>query len=122
MDDAPCFETLLRLPDQPDWRPLAAVARLSRSTDVYPSIEEDDFMYMARAESRDGRLRIHLSKHIDTRRSLNLDDAGHAYRYREHIDEDDDRYDAAWGGCYSLLRTLGDALHHVVGELEWMRA
>jgi hypothetical protein len=36
MDDAPFFDALFRLPDQPDWRPLAGIARLSRSTDAYP--------------------------------------------------------------------------------------
>jgi hypothetical protein len=79
-------------------------------------------MYMGRVESRDGRLWIHLYKHIDTRHYLNLDDAGHAYRYRDHLDEGDARYDDdSWGGQYALHRTLGDALHHVVDDLEWMR-
>lgn len=123
MDDAPCFDTLLGFPQAPDWRPLERVARLSRSTDAYASIDEDDFMYVERVESRGGRLRIHLYKHIDTRHYLNLDDAGHAYRYCGHIDEVEHRYDdGASGGCYSLHRTLGDALHHAVGDLEWMRA
>ena len=123
MDDARFFDTLLRFPHSPDWQPLAGVARLSRSTDAYPSIEEDDFMYMARVESRGGRLRIHLYKHIDTRHYLNLDDAGHAYRYRDHTDEGEGRCDeGALGGRYSLHRSLGDALHHVVDDLEWMNA
>jgi hypothetical protein len=123
MDDAPFFDALLRNPHEPDWRPLVAVARLSRSTDAYPSIDEGEFMYVARADSRDGPLQIHLYKHVDTRRYLNLDDAGHAYRYREHIDALDDLSDEDLaGGRYVLHRTLGEALHHAVGELEWMRA
>lgn len=123
MDDSPFLDTLLVFPHRPDWRPLARVARLSRSTDAYPSIDEHDFMYMGCVESRGGTLRIHLYKHIDTRHYLNLDDAGHAYRHRGHIDEVDDRHaKGASGGRYVLHGSLGDALHHVVDDLEWMRA
>jgi hypothetical protein len=126
MDDAPLINTWLRTPDAPHWGPLEAVARLSRSTDALPSIEEADFMYMAYVESRRRRLRIHLYKHIDTRRYLNLDDAGHAYQYWGPVDldvddEDDSDHGGDTGGVYSVHHTLRDALQVVVDDLMWMR-
>ncbi len=123
MDDAPFIDTVFHVPDTAEWRPLEAVARLSRSSDAIPSIDEDDFMYMGYVENREQRLPIHLYKHIDTRRYLNLDDGGHAYRYWGPFDDDDlavDDDDS--GGLYGLCRTLGDALHVVVDDLEWMRS
>lgn len=56
-------------------------------------------MYMGLAPNKRG-LRIQLYKHRDTRRYLNLDDAGHAYEYRG-----DSRY-----RCH---RSVEDAVHHV---------
>lgn len=116
MDEALAFDTRLHTLDEPDWRPLEAVARLSRATDELPSIKTCDFMYMdCVAELRPGR--IHLYKHVETRRYLNLDDGGHAYRYCGPLDDDD----IESGGRYRLLPTLAEALHHVVDDLVWMR-
>ena len=117
MDDPILFDTRLHMPDEPDWRPLEAVARLSRVTDALPAIDECDFMYMAYVEEPSTALRIYLYKHIETRRYLNLDDGGHAYRYCGQLDEDDRKS----GGMYTLLPTLADALHIVVDDLMWMR-
>ena len=47
-------------------------------------IEVDDtalFMWMGCC-ALDGEIKVHLYKHIGTRRYVNLDTAGHAYRYR----------------------------------------
>jgi hypothetical protein len=117
MDNTMLFDTRLHTPDEPDWRPLEAVARLSRATDELPAIEECDFMYMTYVEEPSTALRIHLYKHIETRRYLNLDDGGHAYQYCGQLDADD----VESGGRYRLLPTLADALHIVVDDLVWMR-
>ena len=69
----------LRLP--PAWvEPLEAVARAVAGDPLYPFFDTDDFMIMARLLRRP-RPSIVLYKHYYTRRYLNLDDAGHAYRY-----------------------------------------
>lgn len=64
----------------PEWGPLEQLARVLAASPMDPVIDPDDFMYVWRVEAR-GRPAIHLYKHIDTRRYLNLDDAGHAYVY-----------------------------------------
>jgi hypothetical protein len=117
MDQALAFATHLHLPDEPDWRPLEAVARLSRATDELPSIKTCDFMHMACVEEPSAALRIQLYKHVETRRYLNLDDGGHAYQYSGQLDEDD----IESGGRYRLIPTLAEALHSVVDDLVWMR-
>ena len=107
MDDAVLIETRIHLPDVPDWRPLVAVARLSRTSDVLLSLDEQDFMYMAAASSVHCAFTIHLYKHQETRRYLNLDDAGHAYRYCGPVPGDTaDRM----RGRYRLHQTLAAAL------------
>jgi hypothetical protein len=117
MDQALAFGTHRHRLDQPDWRPLEAVARLSRTTHEIPSIKMCDFMHMACVEEPWTALRIQLYKHIETRRYLNLDDAGHTYQYCGQLDDDD----VESGGLYRLLPTLAEALHHVVDDLIWMR-
>lgn len=52
-------------------------------------------------------LAIHLYKHRDTRRYLNLDDGGHAYAYRGPNAGDDDFVS---GGRYRRHATLIDAI------------
>jgi len=49
---------------------------------------------------------IHLYKHRDTRRYLNLDNVGNAYAYRGHLDYGD----AAGYACYQQYGSLRDAL------------
>jgi hypothetical protein len=107
MDDAVLIETWIHLPDAPDWRPLVAVARLSRVSNALRSLDEQDFMYMAAASSVHRALTIHLYKHRETRRYLNLDDAGHAYRYCGPGPEDDADL---MSGTYRLHQSLAAAL------------
>lgn len=102
------FATLLELPEEPDWRPLVAVARLSRESEALPSIDERDFMYMAAVVRPSCSLRIHLYKHRDTRHYLNLDDCGHAYQYRGAVPGK--QLDDNSGGRYRLHQSLGAAL------------
>jgi hypothetical protein len=63
-----------------DWSPLQRVVDLALARDI----EVDDtalFMWMGCCTLY-GELKVHLYKHIGTRRYVNLDTAGHAYRYR----------------------------------------
>jgi hypothetical protein len=57
--------------------------------------------------ARRTRVRIHLYKHYDTRCYLNLDDAGHAYRYCGSTVDVDDRTS---GGRYRLHDSIKDAI------------
>lgn len=68
----------------PDWAPLERLCRLCCENADLPSLEPSEFMYMGRLLH--GRLPpIHLYKHVDTRRYLDLDDAGHAFAVRCHL-------------------------------------
>ena len=103
------FATKVELPPAGEWAPLEAVARVARQDPDLPSFHEAEFMYMGAVTSNRKRLRIHLYKHRDTRRYLNLDDAGHAYEYRgAAADAPDDS-----GGCYRAHRSLKDGLDRV---------
>lgn len=83
----------------PEWAPLEAVARLT-ADGPFP-VDPGDFMWMG-ATASDG-VPVQLYKHSDTRRYLNLDAAGHAYRY------------VAKDNAYVPLADLYSALVHVHG-------
>lgn len=104
------FGTRFELPDVPAWGPLEAVARLARGRPDLPSFHEGEFMFMATVRNSRKKLAIHLYKHYDTRRYLNLDDAGNAYAY-DGSERDDG--DTTSGGRYRRYRTLVDAIGHV---------
>src|SRR5690349_3208871 len=103
------FSSHLELPDEGMWEPLEIVAAISRLTDDLPSFHEGEFMYMAMVRSARKHLTIHLYKHCDTRRYLNLDDAGNAYGYRGPVSADS----VGSGGRYQRYRTLDDAVAHL---------
>ncbi|MEP7115325.1 MAG: hypothetical protein ABI862_18830 [Ilumatobacteraceae bacterium] len=63
-----------------DWGPLERLAAVVSSARRGLVLDADDFMWMGQGELDDGT-RLHLYKHCDTRRYLNLDEAGHAWRY-----------------------------------------
>jgi hypothetical protein len=86
------------------WTALERVAALTQSSDELETIAACEFMFMGREDLRRGR-RIWLYKHIATRNYLNIDDAGHAYRYVAKDLDDPGRYIA--------YRRLGDALAHL---------
>jgi hypothetical protein len=101
------FSTTVAFPDEPDWKPLEAVARIARDSADLPSFHEAEFMYMASAnDSPTGRI-IHLYKHRDTRCYLSLDDAGHAYEY---CGSSPGVSSASSAGRYRLHTSLADAL------------
>jgi hypothetical protein len=64
-----------------------------------------DFMVMGRVEDENGS--IVLYKHCDTRRYINVDEAGHAYRYSPGRPQSGRR------GDYLPLRTLSEAIAHL---------
>jgi ABC-type uncharacterized transport system ATPase component len=101
------FQTTVDVDGEPVWAPLEAVARIARKSANLPSFHEGEFMYMAAVHNERKGLTIHLYKHIDTRRYLNLDDAGHAYAYRYRAD---DSLGGLSGGRYQRYRNLIDAL------------
>ena len=99
--------------DQPTWAPLERVALLARRSSTLPSFHEGEFMYMACLEAERSVARIHLYKHYDTRCYLNLDDAGHAYRFLGCDDEIDLDARPIHGGYYARHRSLEEAIAHL---------
>jgi hypothetical protein len=65
-------------PDHLDWVPLERFCATAARHGI--RLRADEFMWMGRCEL-DGGAVVHLYKHADTRRYLNLDTAGHTYRY-----------------------------------------
>jgi hypothetical protein len=97
------------------WAPLEGIARLVVGEPAYQFFDVDDFMLMVRLV-RPPRPAITLYKHRETRRYLNLDDAGHAYRYVAPRD------DSKSNGRYVAHRDLREALDHLrLWELPWMK-
>ncbi len=112
-DDHPRPDLLARR-----FAPLRLVADRLRHSPVPADsfFDLDDFMFMNWC--RDDRpADISLFKHVDTRHYLNLDQAGHAYRYLPPDGADDGP------GRYVRHRSLRDALLDLgLWELPWMRA
>ncbi len=115
------FATRMEMPDEPVWAPLEAVARVSRETTELPSFHPGEFMYMYMVRNARKKLRVHLYKHIDTRRYLNLDDGGHAYEYVGSGNDDEGDDDGwAFGGYYRRHRDLADAVARLgLWEFDW---
>jgi hypothetical protein len=97
------------------WAPLEGVARTVRGVRRYQFFDLGDFMLMG-CEIRSPRPRVVLYKHYYTRRYLNLDDGGHAYRYAVPRSKPDGP------GRYLKHRSLADAVDHLgLWELPWMK-
>jgi hypothetical protein len=78
---------------EPDWAPLQRVADELRARGR--PFRSNDFLYVGR-EVAAGCPDIHLYEAVDTRRFLNLDDHGCAYRYRApNVSDQNGRDDAA---------------------------
>jgi hypothetical protein len=86
------------------WQVLERVAAFTQASDTLSTIAACEFMFMGRQDGR--RRRIWLYKHIGTRRYLNLDDEGHAYRYAPPAD-------LSKPGRYVAHRRLEDGLVHL---------
>jgi hypothetical protein len=104
------FATRLDVPVEAVWQPLEAVARVARSSAHLPPFHEGEFMFMGTVSNAAKRLDVHLYKHRDTRRYLNLDVAGHAYAF---LGPAMPEVDATTGGRYQRFRALHDAIDHV---------
>jgi hypothetical protein len=73
---------------RPDWAPLVAIAQRTAARANVPTIKPDDFMWMCAMESLDGGAPLHLYKHIDTRRYLNVDTDLRMYAWVDDLDDD----------------------------------
>jgi hypothetical protein len=96
--------------EEPEWGPLQRVADVWNGAGHRPAIVVADFMYMWRFESPK-RSTIHLYKHILSRRYLNLDDAGHAFRFMGESKAE--RLQVRGGNIYRLHRDLATAVRHL---------
>ena len=67
-------------------------------------------MFMGAVSNARKRLDVYLYKHVDTRRYLNLDVAGHAYAYLGSVSP---AVATTTGGRYRRFRSLRDAIDHV---------
>jgi hypothetical protein len=74
--------------DRPDWGPLQAIAQRTAQRADVPTIEVGDFMWMCEMASADGGAPLHLYKHIDSRRYLNIDTDLRMYAYVDDLDDD----------------------------------
>lgn len=101
------FLTTVHFPDEPDWAPLEKLARLVAQAPQLPQFHPMEFMYMAELRGDHRHVTIHLFKHIDTRRYVNLDNGGHAYAYRPRVGDPMTQYS---GGRYRRYRSMVDAL------------
>jgi hypothetical protein len=61
-----------------EWEPLERLVCVA--TTAGQRVEVDEFMAMGPVELPDGTT-VHRYKHVDTRQYLNLNGAGHSYRY-----------------------------------------
>jgi hypothetical protein len=96
-------------------RPLQGVVAAVAGEFRYRFFAVDDFMLMGGLH-RGPRPRLILYKHVYTRRYLNLDDAGHAYRFVPP------RNTSKGPGRYVLHRGLHAALDELdLWELPWMK-
>lgn len=97
------------------WAPLLAVVDFVQGIRRHRLLAVEDFMLMGRVLRR-ARPDIALYKHCFTRRYLNLDDDGRAYRYSVP------RSDPLAPGRYLAHRSLDDALGNLgLWELPWMK-
>lgn len=103
------------LPDE--WtRPLDLVVRAIEGERHYRHFDRSDFMLMGKIVRRP-RPDVYLHKHRYTRRYINLDQAGHAYRYIAPKSLQSD-----YPGRYVAHRDLRTALDHLdLWMLPWMK-
>ena len=94
--------------------PLHMVEKAIAGHDVAKYFDVDHFMFMGRLH-RDRRPDLNLYKHRHTRLYLNLDAAGHAYRYLAPPPE------SAGNGQYRPFRDLEAAIDHLrLHEVPWL--
>jgi hypothetical protein len=77
----------LDLDAPPAWASLERLAELCSAHPALPPLTPDAFMYMGRLVAA-GRPAVYMYKHVDSRRYLNLDAGGHAFRTAAWDDPD----------------------------------
>jgi hypothetical protein len=92
------------------WTPLHAVAAKTAKRCDVPTIEPAEFMYMGHLRSCDGEPDLHLYKHYDTRRYLNIDDR---LRFFAFVIGDDDKAFFETDVYYWRLRSLREAVERL---------
>jgi hypothetical protein len=65
----------------PTWAPIERVFALVNGSTDSVGLDVATYMYMGAVKDTSRPLTVHLYKHISTRHYLNLDEAGHAYRF-----------------------------------------
>ena len=97
------------------WAPLEAVTKVARADPRYRFFDIDDFQLMYK-QVRRGRADLVMYRHFYIRRYLNLDHAGHAYRFVCP------RPPSTAPCRYLHHRSLRDALDHLdLWELPWLK-
>jgi hypothetical protein len=97
--------------------PLDAITRVIVGNRQFDFYDPADFMIMCQVLRRP-RATLVLYKHYYTRRYLNLDEAGHAYRYIPPKDT----YTSDHDGWYRPHKDLRAALYHLqLWQLPWMK-
>ena len=98
----PVFETTA------SWAPLERIVSVASDMRRVPRLRAVDFLYLTRLQAP-GRPTLHVYKHRWTRRSLNVDNAGHAYRFGGAARGDCGEV----GGWYEQHRDLLAAIAHL---------
>ena len=106
--------------DRPNWAPLLAIANKTAARASIPTIAVDDFMWMCEMESVDGGAPLHLYKHIDTRRYLNVDADLRLFAYVDDLD--DEAFDVPLSELVVHYRRLGGLAFAIERlDLGWRR-
>jgi hypothetical protein len=95
---------------RPVWTPLQDVAAKTTKRRDLPAIHPAEFMYMGHLRSRDGEPDLHLYKHYDSRRYLNIDDQ---LRFFAFVVGDHDQPFFETDVYYRRLRSMREAIERL---------
>jgi hypothetical protein len=101
------------------WTPLQHVATKTAKRRDLPTIDPAEFMYMGHLRSRDGEPDLHLYKHYNRRRYLNIDDQLRFFAFVVGVDHkpffETDVY-------YRRLRSMREAIERLDLDVRSPRA
>jgi hypothetical protein len=95
---------------RPVWTPLEQLAVSTAKRRDLPTIDPAEFMYMGHLRSRAGEPDLHLYKHYDTRRYLNIDDRMRCFAF---VCGEDDKPFFETDVYYRRLRSIGEAIERL---------